>query len=85
MHIAPSPEGDGSGPGQWRQPATEPAAVRDWLRVQQALRLAERELAAVSERYARGAASGEELDAASKKAIALRELSLAVLYRLRHA
>ena len=64
---------------------SEAPAVRDWLKLHETLLEAERELAAKAERYARGEIDVQELDQASEKTVALRELSLAVLERLRTA
>jgi hypothetical protein len=83
MHIAPEAAGGASGAPRPDPSAGQPVAVRDWLQVQQTLLLAEKELACVAERYVRGEVSAQELDAVSAKAVALRELSLAVLQRLR--
>lgn len=66
------------------QVLAEPDQARaDWQRMHRMLREAEKELAQLSARHAEGRASAAELHAASEKVIALRELSLAVLARLR--
>lgn len=59
-------------------------ASADWRRMHRVLREAEQELALTSRLHAMGSASTEQLDAASEKVVALRELSLAVLARLRN-
>ena len=65
-------------------PAVEPTqTLADWQRMHATLLEAEKELARMSEAFAAGHASAEELDALSAKVVALRELSLAVLARLR--
>jgi hypothetical protein len=60
-------------------------ALSDWQRMHRTLLEAEKELARTSRLYARGDASVSELDAASARVVALRELSLAVLARLRRS
>ncbi|MEJ8834898.1 hypothetical protein [Ramlibacter sp. AN1133] len=57
--------------------------MRDWQRLHGMLLDAEKELAQTSRLYAAGRASAAELEALSGQVVALRELSLAVLARLR--
>jgi multidrug resistance efflux pump len=64
-------------------PVESEQALTDWQRMHAMLRDAEKDLARLSALQAQGCATAAELDAASEKVIALRELSLAVLARLR--
>lgn len=57
--------------------------LADWQRMHRILLEAEKELAEASGLYAAGRASAAEVEAISARVIALRELSLAVLARLR--
>jgi C4-dicarboxylate-specific signal transduction histidine kinase len=58
-------------------------ALADWQRMHRLLLEAEKELAQASRLYAMGRASAAEVHGVSDRVIALRELSLAVLARLR--
>ena len=72
---------DALGVAQWS--GEDGHASADWRRMHRVLLEAEKELARTSRLYAMGSASAGELEAASEKVVALRELSLAVLARLR--